>query len=273
MSKKFFNVAVIALSLVGFVSTASAATGWWDADPWKDPERGFNWYPPDTPPKKKEEPKKEEPKKEEPPVDITKLKTVPEVKKEAERLRDVAIMEPTPENILTYLKANKFLMDKSAVFTDMTQRVTWQNPAVDYNAFSPQANFAQLQIKNSNEASDEALIRQLAQTHGMLFFYRSDCEYCHIQAPIMSMLQKVYGLEVMAISGDGGPMQGFPDAKPDNGISTLVTGGRGISMYPATYLVSKDQKQVVPLGSGVMALDELINRVRVLVTTKPGDRF
>ena len=276
MKKQLSSLAVIVATIFSLLVPAiSGATSWWDDDPWKDPERGFNWYPPDAPPPKKEDPKKAPPKKEEPPkpIDITKLKTVPEVRKEAERLRDVAIMDPTPENVLTYLKANKFLMDKSAVFTDMTQRVTWQNPTVDYNAISPQANFAQIQLKNSNDASDDALMRQLAQTFGVLFFYRSDCEFCHIQAPIMNMLQRTYGLEVMAISGDGGPMQGFPDAKPDNGISTLVTGGRGISMYPATFLVSKDQKQIIPLGSGVLALDEITNRVRVLVTTKPGDRF
>ena len=38
MTKNIFKVAVIAFSLAGFVSSSCAATGWWDADPWKDPD-------------------------------------------------------------------------------------------------------------------------------------------------------------------------------------------------------------------------------------------
>jgi conjugal transfer pilus assembly protein TraF len=39
------------------------------------------------------------------------------------------------------------------------------------------------------------------------------------------------------------------------------------------FLVSRDQKQVVPLGSGVLALDEIVERARVLTTTKVGQSF
>jgi hypothetical protein len=39
------------------------------------------------------------------------------------------------------------------------------------------------------------------------------------------------------------------------------------------YLISRDQKQVIPLGAGVLAMDEIVERIRVLYSTKPGDDY
>jgi conjugal transfer pilus assembly protein TraF len=113
----------------------------------------------------------------------------------------------------------------------------------------------------------------LAKTHGVLFFYRSDCEFCKLQAPIMQMLNQRYGIEVLAVSVDGGGIREFPNAKLDNGISLVVTQGRGVQTVPALFLVSRDQKQVLQLGSGVLAMDEIIERARVLTTTQVGEAF
>jgi len=44
------------ISQAAFAITDSgpANKGWWDDTPWQNPERGFNWYPPDAPPVKKD---------------------------------------------------------------------------------------------------------------------------------------------------------------------------------------------------------------------------
>lgn len=245
---------------------------WWDQDPWANPERGFNWYPPDEPPKP---PKKEEPKTalKTKPKNIKEMKRVEDIREELKRLRDKAIIDPTEKNIYAYLDANQFVMDKSAMFTDMWRRVVWQNPDVDYNVRNPAATFAQQSIKEKRTQDTETLMGRLAATHGVLFFYRGDCDFCHMQAPIMKMLRDRYGIEVMAVSMDGARIREFQDAKKDNGISMVVSQGRGIETVPATYLISRDQKQVIPLGAGVLALDEIVERIRVLYTTKPGDGY
>ncbi len=275
--RKSAALAAVVLASVGLVHQAIAndsnGRSWWDDDPWSDPDRGFNWYPPDAPVKKPEPLKKAEPPKPKENMDIRKAKSVPEIRKIAEKLRDEAIMYPTEANILAYLDANNFIMNKGSFFTDMSQRVTWKNPEVDYNNRNPNANFAQVSIQQTQAREDDALMKSLAKTHGFIFFFRGDCQYCHIQAPIMKMLRDQYKIEILAVSGDGGPMEGFPDAKPDNGISMMVSYGKGIAVYPSTYLISKDQKEVVPIGSGILAMDEIVNRVRILTTTQPGTRY
>ena len=265
-----------------FAAHAQEEQSWWNSDVWKNPDRGFNWYPPDAPPKK-EEPKKEEPKKEEEkkvevkkaevPKDIKKMKTVAEIKVEVNRLRDVAIMNPTQENMYAYLSANQYVMDKSAYFTDMWRRTVWQNPEIDYNVRSPQANFAQVALKDSKNMQSDALMARLSKTHGIVFFFRSDCEFCHMQAPIVRMLKDQYQIEVLPVSLDGRGIKEFPQVRPDNGISMVLSRGRGIDTVPAMFLVSRDKKEIVPLGAGVLAMDEMVERIRVLYATKPGDDF
>ena len=248
---------------------------WWNDSPWANPDRGFNWYPPDAPrvPKKIEPAAKPAPRAPAPPKNIREMKSVEEIRKELVRLRDVAIMTPTQANVLAYLDANNFMMDKSSTFSDTWRRVVWQNPQVDYNTRSPVASFAQTALKDKRQIDQGAVMAALAKTHGVLFFYRSDCEFCKLQAPIMQMLNQRYGIEVLAVSVDGGGIREFPNAKLDNGISLVVTQGRGVQTVPALFLVSRDQKQVLQLGSGVLAMDEIVERARVLTTTQVGEAF
>ncbi len=242
-----------------------AAGNWWHQSPWTDPDRGFNWYPPDAPPPVDTRPTK--------PRDLRSITALPELRAEVDRRRDLAIMNPTNENMVSYLEANKYVMDKSSVFTDVWRRVVWGHSELDYNARSPQANFAQIAMKESRTATETALMSRLARTHGILFFYRGDCEYCHIQAPVLKMLTDRYKIEVLAVSIDNTPIAEFPNARPDNGISLTVSNGRGIEIVPSLYLVSRDKSEVVPLGAGVLAMDEIVDRVRILTTTQPGDNF
>ena len=266
-----------AVSMVCSASAWAQADSWWNDSPWANPDRGFHWYPPDAPkPKKKEPAEKPEPKAtkaQETPKNIREMKSVEEIRKELVRLRDIAIMTPTQDNVYAYLDANNFMMDKSSTFSDTWRRVVWQNPNIDYNTRSPTATFAQNALKDKRKTDQSSVMATLAKTHGVLFFFRSDCEFCHLQAPIMQMLSQRYGIKVLAVSVDGGPIKEFPNAKVDNGISRVVTQGRGVQTVPAMFLVSRDQKQVVPLGSGVLAMDEIVERARVLTTTQVGQSF
>lgn len=276
--RQLFAILLIAFAFPAFAQydgESQQVGNWWEESPWNNPDRGFNWYPdPDAPKPPQTKPKQPPP----PPVakkpkKLEDIDSIKELSKEVDRLRDVAIMQPTEENMIEYLRAKKFVLDKSSMFADVHRRVVWKNPQVDYNVTSPQANFAQADMRIQYNRNSAALMTQLAATHGILFFYRSDCNFCHMQSPILRMLQDRYRVEILAISGDGGPIREFPNARPDNGIGRFVTNGVGIETYPSLYLVSKDQKQVVPLGAGVMAMDEIVDRIFTLLNYAPNQNF
>ena len=274
MRKAFIQLLLAGVFVVGIMADASAQQQvqgqeeWWEKPLWTDPSRGFNWYPP--PP----QPKDEMPKVEEPPPPpksktIYEMATMEEVKQELRRLRDVAILNPTDANVLSYSKAQVWMYDKSHTFANVATRVAWQNPSVDYNNKHPTANFA-LTSKSARVARDqEGNMKDLAQNNGIFFFARSDCAYCKDQAPVLKYLSQRYGMEVLAISLDGMPIEYYQDAQMDNGISLNITNGQGIQTVPALYLVNRDSRVVTPIGTGVLSAEEIARRIHIL--TKNSD--
>lgn len=244
-----------------------ASKGWWDDTPWQNPDRGFNWYPPDAPPVKKD--KKTEAK----PKSIREMTTMQDLQKELARLKDLAIMQPSTANVKAYLEAQTYVMDKSSVFADTARRVVWATPSVDYNNRSPVANFARISQQQNRLDDERRVIAELRKDYAVAFFFRSDCPHCHNQAPIIKLLESQYGMRILAISLDSRPMSQFPEARPDNGISMLLTGGQGVQTVPALYLVDRRTQSGIPLGTGALALDEILTRIRVLTQTAPGQDF
>ncbi len=247
---------------------AAPAVPWWEQDIWKDPERGFHYYPEPRRPREKPENKPKEPISRKSLKDIADLD---ELKAERERRLKAAVMNPSTENMVAYLEANTLVLQKSAMFADVWRRTVWTHPEFSFNAQNPTANFAQAELRQARMMAREDTARDLAGDHGLLFFYRSDCPYCKLQAPVLRRLSERYGIEVLAISLDGGPLDGWPEAKPDNGISNVVSLGRGIEAVPALYLVSRDRRQAVLLGAGVLALDDIVERMHVLAKVGVGE--
>lgn len=279
MKSKTFLFIVAAL-FSGFMSAQATAStvpqeasiptdkGWWDENPWGDPDRGFNWYP-DASVKPRGGAKPEEKK----PKAIYEMTNLEDINKELKRLKETAILNPTEKNIHQFLKAQDWLMTKSATFADAARRVVWANPDVNYNARSPVANFSRMNEYSRKSKEARSAVKEMAQEHGLVFFARSDCSYCHDQAPVLKWVEREMGIQVMAISMDGGPIPMFPDAKRDNGISMMLTGGNGVPTVPAIFLVNRETKEAIPLGTGVIAGEEIAERVRILTKTKPGQEF
>jgi conjugal transfer pilus assembly protein TraF len=252
------------------------APGWWNTDVWRNPGRGFNWYPPDRRPPAKKAPTKPEEKVPGPapkPKDVREIRDLEELQKEMRRLREVAIFDPTNQNVHRYLQAQEYVLSRSQLFADTARRVVWQNPDVDYTAKSPQANYSLTAQRARATDRRYEVLEQISKNHGILFFVRSDCAYCHDMAPVLSAMSRQYGIEVLAVSLDGKGIPGFPRPRTDNGISKFVSNGEGVATVPALYLVSNDQKTVVALGTGALAAEEIAERIRVLMTTQAGNDY
>lgn len=246
---------------------SQSSINWWDDTPWAHPERGFNWYPD---PREQKAPPEEKPEK---PKSIYEMTSLEEIRKELDRIKGIAVVNPTNENVKEFLKAQNWVMDKSSLFADVARRVVWATPEVNYQARSSVATFALDKERTRRLESQKRVLSSLSHTHALLFFARSDCPHCHDQAPVLKMFAKDSGLPVLTITLDGGQIPHFPDAKPDNGISLIASGGEGVRVVPAIYLVSRDQKEIIPLSVGVVAAGDLADRIRVVVGTKPGEEF
>lgn len=265
MMKKFLTSALMALQLFGAVAAQDVNNEenmWWADTPWKQGERPFHYYP-DADRRRPIPPTQFKPKR------FEDMESVKEIRDEHDRLLDKAVVKPTEANVLAYHEFKTKMLAQTETFSAVSQAVIWANPAIDYNATNPVANFAQTSQRIQKNRDEEQLLRDLSKSHGIVFFFRGTCGPCHAQAPILQQLQKQYGIEVLAISLDGGSIPGLANVRPDNGISKALTGGRGVEMTPMSFLVSRDYKDITMLGAGILAEDEILNRIRLLKTRTP----
>jgi len=180
--------------------------------------------------------------------------------------RDAAIDEPTPQNVALYLYLQRVALDKSSRFAAATQRAVQLDPFLDEITRRSTATFAaNLTNRQAGDNRDEVL-RRIAETAGVLFFFRSDCPYCEGQAPLLKLLEARYGFSVLPVSIDGAPLPGgaFPNFRQDSGQA----GALGVVSTPALFL-ARPPDNMVPLSQGLLSLAQLQERV-VLAAVQAG---
>lgn len=187
-----------------------------------------------------------------------------------ERLR-VAYVNPTPENLESYIEYQNMVTTKAAVFTDVWKRTQWAKPELDYSVKHPISALGKATSQATvNKYKRENFESLKAEGYGVFFFYRSDCSYCHSMEAPMRIFQEQTGFEVLPISMDGVLLsEKFPGSVLDNGQSENLN----VTHSPSIFLVNTKTKDIKPVASGWVSVEEIKNRVYVLTATKPGDNY
>lgn len=202
-------------------------------------------------------------------IEIKDIKTAEQMRVELKRREDLAIMDPSKEKLTDYLQLWQVVQDKGSTFADSWRRVVWQTPELDYALRRPSNNLAIRTFNNDADARQEAQLRALARDHGLIFFFKSDCPYCHTMAPAVRMMAERFGIEVLPVSIDGRGLPDFP--RPQDGRDKAQAWG--VQRVPALFMGSKLTGDRVALGFGVMALSEIMERMFVLTGTQAGESF
>ncbi|MDT1832839.1 conjugal transfer protein TraF, partial [Acinetobacter baumannii] len=85
------------------------------------------------------------------------------------------------------------VQNKATVFTDQWRRVVYQNPDYDYSLRNPSNNAAIKVQAQAKQTQIDGYLKNLSKEQGLIFFFRSDCPYCHQMAPILKQLSQMYG--------------------------------------------------------------------------------
>lgn len=250
----------LALMLGPLASSAQEASSRY----WYDSWRGWHFYE-DPAPEERERPAL--PSKAVPPTLPAQPLKAPELvefehlQKTLEDTRNIAIMRPTEANVRRYMELEAQVVARASYFADVAQRVAWATPALDPTLQGRPVNAKALEVFEQTELTDRSrTIADLGKDHVLFFFYRSDCPYCHAFAPTLEAFQARHGIQVVAISVDGGPMPGFPNARPDNGIATTLK----VSQVPAVFLAQPFTGKITPIGFGVLSESQLLERIAVV---------
>ncbi len=197
------------------------------------------------------------------------VEAIKKLREEVEQKRAIAILEPTPENLKSYIVAQEALMDRASVFSDVWRRVVWANPEINYQLRNP-SNNAAIQVRDTRRSRRETdTLAVLAKEWGLFFIFRSDCAYCHRLAPTLKLLSEQYGITVFPVSLDGGGLPDYPRPAKDNGMASAL----GVSVVPLVVLGNVKDRRLLPIGSGVLSAQEIVERIYILTQTKPGELY
>ena len=168
-----------------------------------------------------------------------------------------AILTPTPENYVNYLALSKAVQAQSQTFaTGFSQAIT-QNPTYDYSLESP--NNAQAIIANNEQSNEDnnAVITAMAEETALLFFFRSDCPYCHRFAPIVKKFSGFFGFTVIPISLDNKGLPEYPYPKENLQLVHQLD----IKVVPAVALMKPSTNELAIVGFGYSDWTSLIKRM------------
>jgi len=235
---------------------------------WRDRERGWFWYDDPLPernegpqPKPKVLPTISAPTGPKRPRELVEFEAL---QKRVEDLRNIAIINPSEQNIRSYLNIQNFVIEKASTFADVAQRVIWASPELDPTVTGRPVNAKALEVFDREQAGARTnTVAQLSQTHALFFFFRSDCPYCHQFAPLLKDFEAKFGLHIVPISVDGGGLPEFRSPRVDNGIARTLD----VRQVPALFLAEPRGGKITPIGYGVLSESELLERI--FVVTQP----
>ena len=188
-----------------------------------------------------------------------------------DELKARAILEPTTENVIAYVRFQREQLDRSSTFADVWQRALWQTPDIDYTLQRPVSTVGKRAWLDNRSAERQAAMARLSQRYGIFYFYAQSCAACEIQSPILKSVGDSNRLSIVAVSMDGGPNRTFPNYVVDSGQRARM--GLQDRATPALVLFDTVTKRPIPIGTGLMAADEIIDRIFMLTNTKPGSDF
>lgn len=230
----------------------------------------------------------------------TEVRELEEYQRALEEARAIAVWRPTPETVETYYRLQQIALDRGGLFADYYRRLTWTNPDLDYTIRRPVVEVAKHGWTDDRMTDRDLFLRGVSSRVGVFYVYSGSCGACTIANPIVKAFADRYGVSVRAVSSDGAANSYFPNAVKDQGQlkawgvrqttpallffqqadidartgqirPTRVRGSNGQTMELLPCL--KPQGCLTYAGAGVMSLEDIAERLFVLLSKEPGTDF
>lgn len=183
------------------------------------------------------------------------------LQKKLVELRNVSIMRPTEDNVRRYMELEVAVVRRASRFADVAQRVAWAHPELDMTLEGRPVNAQAIEVFDKRQMSERAeTVKALSQDHVLLFFFRSDCPYCHAFAPTLAGFSARYGISIVPISVDGAGLAEFKDFRVDNGIARRLN----VTSVPTVFLAQPATGEIQPVGFGPLSESQLLERLTVI---------
>ena len=259
-------VAVIAIGVSVVLAAAPRLAGAGEWRPWCGEGLGWHFYcdRQDEPPEALPEPSPET-------IPPSAQARILGMRRELEEARAAAILEPSPAHVTAYLRLQQATLQRSAAFSDSFRRTVWATPALDYTLKRPVGALAKQLWSDERRAARDAALARLGERYGLIYLGDPACAGCRVFGPLLRAFALRHGLDVLAVSMSGDALEGWPEAVPDDGRAERL--GLAGSPLPAVVLFDAATQDVLPIGFGVLAEDQLAERIFTLTSLETGHDY
>jgi conjugal transfer pilus assembly protein TraF len=224
-----------------------------------------------------------------------------EFKAELERASKLAVWNPTPENVERFYRLQRLALNQSSLFSDQYRRLVWTNPDLDYSLKRPVNELGKREWADTRLADRQLFLRKIAGGVGVFYVFRGNCSPCKVFSPIVRDFSRRYALTVKGVSVDGSENAYLDNYFVDRGQlrswgidnpttpSILLYQSSSVDpktgdVRPTRVRLSDDRLvEVAPclkprgcvtyIGAGVMAQDDIVERIYVMLATRPGEDY
>ena len=163
------------------------------------------------------------------------------------------------EAMRTYLYLEKYMRDQAEAFAYQRQAAVYADPFLDGSSQRGTASFAAQAMTQNGEKIKRKLLTELSSSFGIYFFYRSDCSYCHQQAPLLKLLSKKYGFTIKPVSLDGKALakSDFNEFLIDRGQAKALN----VRIVPSLFVFDLQNKTTISIAQGLQSLIEIEKRI------------
>ncbi|WP_424753220.1 conjugal transfer protein TraF [Methylobacterium sp.] len=184
-----------------------------------------------------------------------------------------AVLEPTPENVETYMRKQQEMQRMATAFTDQWQRTLFRTPELDINTRFPLSQMGGAVYQDQKRVARDSALREAAANLGFMVVVEDParCGLCTPQLEVIARLKESHGIEAIVVTADGSYQPLFPDAVVDAGQLRAL--GLADMPKPFVALVEPRTGAVEPIGSGLLTADVILERVFVVTKVAAGERY
>jgi len=203
-------------------------------------------------PKEVEKSQKEKPKNPEEAAEI-----MAQQREELYKLRCLAILSPSRENVIRYVEEQNRILSLSENFAKEWQYLLLDLPELGDGLANPTTASGIEIRKQTEEASRKLTLDALGEKYFLLLFANGGDPYSEQAGKIAKQFALVTDWEIRTVSMNGLSLQDFPDFEKDKGLSQKY----GVKNAPTFLIVNPETKEGFHVGLGALSVVDLIDNI------------
>ena len=200
------------------------------------------------------------------------MKRVIEMRRALEEARARAILEPNSKNVTAYLRLQQEALQSAATFSDAFRRTVWANPALDYTLKRPVGALAKKLWSDERRAELEGALARLGERYGLIYLGSERCPACRVFGPLLRAFALRHGIEGARGIDDGGTACGLAGSGARCG-PRRADGDKGPGLARRGLIRHEEAKRTLPVAFGVLAEDQLAERIFAITSREVGSDY